>query len=81
LTVTTQSKAFKNPEAWAWNFTVQRELPRKSVLSLAYVGRRGLHLQRESNINQPTPDVVAANPGVNLDALRPYTRIQLNPRN
>ena len=26
----------------------------------------------KSNINQPTPDVVAANPGVNLDALRPY---------
>ena len=72
LTVTTQSKAFKNPEAWSWNFTVQRELPWNSVLTTAYVGRRGLHLQRESDINQPTPDVVAANPGVNLDALRPY---------
>jgi hypothetical protein len=72
LTVTTQSKAFKNPEAWAWNFTVERELPWQSVISLAYVGRRGLHLQREANINQPTSDVVAANPGINLDALRPY---------
>ena len=27
LTVTTQSKDFKNPEAWNWNFTVERELP------------------------------------------------------
>ena len=36
------------------------------------MGRRGLHLQREANINQPTPDVVLANPGVNIDALRPY---------
>ncbi len=27
LVVTTQSKAFKPPEAWAWNFTVERELP------------------------------------------------------
>jgi hypothetical protein len=72
LTVTTQSKAFKNPEAWNWNVTVERQLFWKSVLSVAYVGRRGLHLQREANINQPTPDVVAANPGVNLDALRPY---------
>src|SRR5213079_2999242 len=25
LTVTTQSKTFKNPEAWNWNFTVERE--------------------------------------------------------
>jgi carboxypeptidase family protein len=72
LTVTTQSRDFKNPEAWNWNVTVQRELPFKSVLSVGYVGRRGLHLQRESNINQPTPDVVLANPGVNLDALRPF---------
>ncbi len=72
LTVTTQSKAFKNPEAWNWNFTVERELPLKSVATVAYVGRLGVHLQREANINQPTPDVVAANPGVNLDALRPY---------
>jgi predicted heme/steroid binding protein len=72
LTVTTQSKAFQNPSAWNWNFTVERELPFKSVVSVAYVGRRGLHLQREANINQPTPEVVAANPGVNLDALRPY---------
>ena len=72
LTVTSQSIAFKNPEAWNWNFTVEREMPLNSILSVAYVGRRGLHQQRESNINQPLPSVVAANPGVNLDALRPY---------
>ena len=72
LVVTTQSKAFKNPEAWNWNFTVQREMFWKSVLTLGYVGRRGLHLQREADINQPTTDVVAANPGVNINALRPY---------
>ncbi len=72
LVVTTQSKAFKNPEAWAWNFTLEREMPWKSLLSVGYVARRGLHLQREADINQPTTDVVAANPGVNLNALRPY---------
>jgi hypothetical protein len=72
LTVTTQSRDFKNPEAWNWNFTVEREFYLNSVLSVAYVGRRGLHLQREANINQPLPSVVAANPGVNIDALRPY---------
>jgi hypothetical protein len=71
-TVTTQSKAFKAPEAYNWNFTVQRELPWKSVVSVAYVGRRGLHQQRESDINQPTLATVLANPGINLDALRPF---------
>lgn len=72
LVVTTQSKAFKSPEAWAWNFTVERQLPWKSQLSVGYVARRGLHLQRESDINQPTTAVVAANPGVNINALRPF---------
>jgi hypothetical protein len=72
LTVTTQSRAFKNPEAWNWNFTAEREFYLNSILSVAYVGRRGLHLQRESDINQPTLATVLANPGVNLDALRPY---------
>ena len=72
LTVTTQSKAFKNPEAWNWNFTVERETVWNSVLSVGYVGRRGLHLQRESNINQPVAGTLQANLGVNINALRPY---------
>ena len=72
LVVTTQSKNFKNPEAWAWNFMVERELFWKSLLSVGYVARRGLHLQREADINQPTTAVMAANPGVNVNALRPY---------
>lgn len=72
LVVTTQSQAFKNPEAWDWNITVERQLFWKSLLSVGYVGRRGLHLQREADINQPTTADVAANPGVNINALRPY---------
>jgi Carboxypeptidase regulatory-like domain/TonB-dependent Receptor Plug Domain len=72
LTVTTQSKAFKNPEAWAWNATFERQLPWSTMLSVGYVARRGLHQQREADINQPTIATVLANPGVNLDALRPY---------
>ncbi len=82
LTVTTQSKAFKNPEAWAWNATYERQVRGNSMLSVGYVARRGLHLQRESDINQPTLAALApyrdANgnlpsnlPGL-LDSLRPY---------
>ena len=37
-----------------------------------YVGRRGLYLQRERNINQLLPGTIQANPGVNIAALRPY---------
>jgi hypothetical protein len=72
LVVTTQTKNFRNPEAWNWNMTVERELPWKLFTTVGYVGRRGIHLQREADINQPTTAVVAANPGVNINALRPY---------
>ncbi|HXT76962.1 MAG TPA: carboxypeptidase-like regulatory domain-containing protein [Candidatus Eisenbacteria bacterium] len=72
LVVTTQSKNFRNPEAWDWNVTIEREMFWKSIVSVGYVGRRGLHLQRESDINQPTLATVAANPGVNINALRPF---------
>lgn len=72
LVVTTEAKNLKNPEAWAWNFTVEREMPGRSLLSVGYVARRGLHLQREADINQPTLASVLANPGVNLNVLRPY---------
>jgi hypothetical protein len=81
LVVTTQSKNFKNPEAWAWNFTVERETFWKSLLSIGYVARRGVHLQRESDINQPTTAVVAAHPCLlpgaanpcKVNAFRPYS--------
>jgi len=72
LVVTTQSKAFKNPEAWAWNVTVERELFWKSLLSVGYVARRGRHLQREADINQPTLATRAANPTANINAIRPF---------
>jgi hypothetical protein len=79
LTVTTQSRDFKNPEAYNWNFTVEREFWLNSVLSVGYVGRRGLHQQREADINQPTTAAVSSfvaslpvGTTFNLDGLRPY---------
>jgi len=78
LVVTTQARNLRNPEAWNWNFATERELPWKTTASVAYVGRRGLHLQREADINQPTTAVAAANPCLianppcSLDAFRPY---------
>lgn len=72
LVVTTQSKAFKNPESWAWNVTVERQLPWNSIVSVGYVAHRGLHEQREADINQPTLAERAANPTANINAVRPY---------
>jgi hypothetical protein len=72
LTVTTQDPIFKNPEAWTWNGTVQRELGSATTIEVGYVGRKGLHQQRERNINQLLAGTLQANPTVHVDAQRPY---------
>ncbi len=63
---------FKHPTAYMWSAGVQREVPLGFVVDATYVGRRGLYLQRENNINQLAPGTLQANPGVNSAALRPY---------
>ncbi|MEP7361845.1 MAG: carboxypeptidase regulatory-like domain-containing protein [Acidobacteriota bacterium] len=72
LSVNTQDPIFKNPESWNWNATVESELPGRNVLELSYVGRKGLHAQRERNLNQLAPGTIQANPGINANYLRPY---------
>jgi hypothetical protein len=72
LVVTTQDKVFKNPEAWTWNLTFEREIAFDTLVEVGYVGRRGLHGQRERNINQLPVGTIQRNPGVNPDFLRPF---------
>jgi hypothetical protein len=72
LVITMQDKEYKHPTAYNWSVSVQRELPLDMVLDTTYVGRMGLHQQRERNINQLQPGTLQANPGVNANALRPY---------
>lgn len=46
---------FKQDEAQVWNFSIQRQLPGKMMLSVAYVGTHGLHLFRDLQLNQALP--------------------------
>ncbi len=72
FTLTSQDPVFKIPVAWNWNATFQREIGWGTTIEIGYVGRRGIHNQRKRNINQLQPGVVQANPGINVNALRPY---------
>jgi hypothetical protein len=74
LTLTTQDRNFRMPEAWTWNLTYEREIAWNTTVEVGYVGRRGLFGQRESNINQlPVGTTfLPQNKGINVDALRPY---------
>jgi hypothetical protein len=69
--MTGQDPEFKHPTAYSWAGGVQRELFGFTVEAM-YVGRRGLYLQRERNINQLRPGTIQANQGVNIAALRPF---------
>jgi hypothetical protein len=72
LTVTSLVNHLKSPTRWNWNFSLQRELPLSSTFTLAYVGGRGYHNWRVFDINQPTAGALQANPGKNVNYLRPY---------
>ncbi|MBI2685981.1 MAG: TonB-dependent receptor [Acidobacteria bacterium] len=72
LTMTIQDPVLKVPMAWNWNATVARQLPWNLAVEVGYVGRRGIHNQRKRNINQLLTGTTFANPGVNVNALRPY---------
>ncbi len=73
LALSSQAYNFPNPESWGWNATVEQDVPGFATLTMAYVGRRGIHLPQLENINQLQPGTVQANPNVIApDALRPY---------
>lgn len=73
LQLSSQPYNLPSPEAYAWNLTVEQDFPKFATLTMAYVGRKGIHLQQLENINQLKPGTVQANSGVTaVDALRPY---------
>jgi hypothetical protein len=72
LVMAMQSPDFTNPRSWAWNATLDRDLPWQLHGTVSYVGRSASHLERARNINQLQSGTIQANPGINANALRPY---------
>jgi len=50
------------PYSQQWSFSMQRELPRSLVATIAYVGSKGTHLTIERQLNQIRPVPAALNP-------------------
>ena len=67
-----QAYNYPSPEAYNWNLTAEQEFTSLGTFTLAYAGRRGIHLEELLNINQLQPGTVQANPSITPDALRPY---------
>jgi hypothetical protein len=60
------------PNTWQWNTSVERELFRDSKLEVAYVGNRGIHIIRYSDVNA-VPAAERLNFAINNDnVVRPF---------
>jgi hypothetical protein len=70
----TMDPQFKIPTSYMWNFTYQREVGYDTTISVGYVGRVGLFLERERNLNTLPVGTVyrPENAGINVNVLRPY---------
>ncbi len=74
-----QAFNYPSPEAYNWNGTVEQDIPALGVLTVAYAGRRGIHLEELLNVNQLQPGTtfLPANQlpngkNVTADSIRPY---------
>jgi Carboxypeptidase regulatory-like domain/TonB dependent receptor-like, beta-barrel len=75
---------FKNPYAQDWNLSIQRQITSTLVLTAAYVGVKGTHLQINENINQPLLTdgfYNAARPFITLPLTSPIVPAQCAPPN
>jgi hypothetical protein len=50
------------PYMQQWHFDIQNELPSHMVLTVSYVGSKGTHLGRQSDLNQLYPTPASQNP-------------------
>jgi hypothetical protein len=70
--IATGDPSFKVPSYMDYNISVQREILPSTVVEVGYVGTKGTHLLGDVEINQPTVAARLANPGVDVNAIRPF---------
>ncbi len=59
------------PYVQQWSLSLQRQLPKDTVATIAYVGSKGTHLTAELQVNQLTSPPVGADSGIFLNG-NPY---------
>jgi roadblock/LC7 domain-containing protein len=62
----------KVPRVLNWSLGIQQKLGRDSTVEATYVGSSAANLSYQDDINQLQAGTIQANPGVNVNALRPY---------
>lgn len=62
----------KVPRTMNWSFGIQQKIGSDALFDIRYVGSSAANLTYQGNINQLRPGTLQANPGVNVNALRPF---------
>jgi len=62
----------KVPRTMNWSLSMQHKFGKDTLLSVGYVGSSAANLSYQQDANQLRPGTLQANPGVNVNALRPY---------
>ena len=62
----------KVPRTMNWSMGIQQKVGSNALLDVRYVGSSASNLSYQNDINQLRPGTLQANPGVNVNALRPY---------
>ncbi len=60
------------PRTMNWSLGVQQKIGRDSILEVNYVGSSAANLSYQQDTNQLLPGTLQANPGINVNALRPF---------
>lgn len=75
MTVMSMNPDFTSAYVQQWNINLQRELPKKVVLTVAYLGNKGTHLHISQQVN-PGIYIPGASTTGNIDSRRPYQGYQ-----
>ena len=62
----------KTPESYQWNFSVQRQLPSDTLVEVAYVANRALHLANSFNLNYLNPEYLSMGTALQTRVPNPF---------
>ncbi len=62
----------QTPASYQWNFGIQQQLPSNTLIDIAYVANRGLHLTSNFDLNQLNPSYLSLGTGLQKDVSNPF---------
>ena len=62
----------QTPASYQWNLDIQRQLPSNTLVDIAYVANRGLHLTSNFDLDQLNPSYLSLGTGLQAQVANPF---------